>query len=195
MQIVLASTSPYRRELLSRVLDRFSTARPDVDETPLPGEAPTALARRLALAKAQAVALDHRNALIIGSDQVAYTPTDDGFEIFHKPGTTERAIAQLQRMRGKSIFFHTAVCLVNGASGAHQLETESTEVRFRMLTDEEIIRYVSREQPLDCAGAAKVEALGISLLDYVRDQDPTALIGLPLITLCAMLRREGMMIP
>ena len=192
MHIVLASTSPYRRELLARLIDVFTTARPDADETPLPGEAPTATAARLALAKARAVADTHPHSLIIGSDQVAYAANG---EIFHKPGTAARAVAQLQRMRGKSIFFHTAVCVLNTATGSVQQAATSTEVRFRDLTDEEIERYVAREQPLDCAGAAKVECLGISLLDFVRDEDPTALIGLPLIALSRMLRQEGVQIP
>lgn len=195
MRIVLASTSPYRRELLRRLITDFTTARPDTDETSLAGEAPPQTAERLALAKARAVAAAHPDSLIIGSDQVAWAPTAEGFEIFHKPGTAARAIAQLQRMRGNSIHFHTAVSLLNTQSGQHHLASVHTEARLRNLTDDEIERYVEREQPLDCAGAAKVESLGIALLEYVRDDDPTALIGLPLIALSKMLRAEGVALP
>jgi len=150
---------------------------------------------RLALAKARAVADQHPESLVIGSDQVAWMPGDTQPEIFRKPGTRERAIEQLLRMRGKSIFFDTAVCVLEATRGQHQLEAVRTEVRFRVLSEDEIVRYVDREQPLDCAGAAKVESLGIALLEYVDDRDPTALIGLPLITLCAMLRQAGVAIP
>lgn len=195
MHIVLASTSAYRRELLRRLFDDFAIARPDIDETPHPGETPHATALRLAQAKARAVAKTHPNALIIGSDQVACAPTAGGFEIFSKPGTEARAVEQLQRMRGQSVLFHTAVCVLNSSSGAFNTDAVTTEVRFRDLSDEEIHRYVTRERPLDCAGAAKVEALGITLLEYVRDDDPTALIGLPLIALSGMLRAAGVAIP
>ncbi|MFT3736174.1 MAG: Maf family nucleotide pyrophosphatase [Rhodocyclaceae bacterium] len=194
-RLVLASTSLYRRQLLERLGLAFETDRPDVDESPLPGEAPTATAERLSLAKAQAVAERHPDALIIGSDQVAYRLTESGEERFGKPGTVERAIGQLQAMRGQSIFFHTGLCLLDSRDGSHQLEAVSTEVRFRHLDDAEIRRYVEREMPLDCAGSAKSEGLGISLLEYMRGDDPNALIGLPLIALCRMLRNAGVTVP
>lgn len=191
MQLVLASTSAYRRMLLERLQLPFVTARPDVDETPLPGELPPDTANRLALAKARAVAARFDDALIIGSDQVAHM----GSEIFGKPGTEERAIAQLQRMNGRSVVFHTALALINTRSGKVQVDSVPTEVRFRKLSDAEIVRYVEREQPLDCAGAAKSEALGITLLDALSGDDPTALVGLPLIALSCMLRAEGLLLP
>ena len=191
MRLILASTSAYRRELLTRLELPFEVARPEVDETPEPGETPVALAERLALAKAQALAAREPDALIIGSDQVAYL----GDEIFGKPGTVERAVAQLQRMRGQAVVFHTAVALLNTRSGQTQVCGVPTTVRFRDLSDDEIVRYVDKEQPLDCAGAAKVERLGISLLEALAGDDPTALIGLPLIALSRMLRAEGLRLP
>ncbi|MGC3964377.1 MAG: Maf family nucleotide pyrophosphatase [Rhodocyclaceae bacterium] len=190
-QIVLASTSRYRRELLERFGLPFETARPDVDETPLPGEHPARTAERLALQKAQAVAAQFPNALVIGSDQVAYR----GDERFDKPGTVERAIAQLRVMSGGTIVFHTALCLLDTASGLHQLDAVPTEARFRTLTDDEIVRYVEREQPLDVAGSAKSEGLGIALLEYMRGDDPNALVGLPLIALARMLHAQGVQVP
>jgi septum formation protein len=195
MKLILASTSVYRRQLLSRLGLDFSCDQPAVDEAALEGETPISTAKRLALLKAEAVAPRHPGALIIGADQVAYAPTSESFEVFEKPGTAARAIAQLQHMRGKSIRFHTAVCVFNTTTGRHRLASIDTEARFRVLSNEEIERYVAREQPLDCAGAAKVEALGITLLEYVRDDDPTALIGLPLIALSNMLRAEGWVLP
>ncbi len=189
--LVLASTSIYRKQLLERLGLPFVTDRPDLDESALPDESPTATAERLALAKARVVAGRHPGALIIGSDQVAHA----GTERFGKPGSVERAIGQLQAMRGKSIFFHTALCLFDNRDGSHQLEAVSTEARFRLLSDEEIQRYVLRELPLDCAGSAKSEGLGISLLEYMRGDDPNALIGLPLIALCRMLRNAGIAVP
>lgn len=191
MTLVLASTSAYRRMLLERLQLPFVTARPDVDETPLPGEHPPETANRLALAKARAVAERFEDALIVGSDQVAHL----GSEIFGKPGTPERAIAQLQHMSGHSVVFHTALALINTRTGAVQATSVPTEVRFRRLSDAEIIRYVEREQPLDCAGAAKSEALGISLLEALTGDDPTALVGLPLIALSRMLRARGVQLP
>ncbi len=197
MKLVLASTSTYRRALLSRLTTDFLIERPEVDEAPLPGESPQDTATRLALAKACAVAKAHPDALIIGSDQVACAPGEAAgqFEIFSKPGTPARAVAQLQRMRGRSVFFHTAVCVFNAADQRHRGAMSTTEVRVRDLSDEEITRYVARDQPVDCAGSAKVESLGITLLDYVRDDDPTALIGLPLIALSSLLRAEGLCLP
>lgn len=189
--LVLASTSIYRRELLSRFGLPFEVARPDLDESPLPGESPVATAERLAIDKARAVAAAHPNALIIGSDQVAYM---DG-QTFGKPGTVERAIAQLRSMSGRMVVFHTAVALLDAQSGRFQLEGVPTQVRFRELSDDEIVRYVDKERPLDCAGSAKSEGLGISLLDALSGDDPTALIGLPLIALARMLRQAGVQLP
>jgi septum formation protein len=191
MKLVLASTSAYRRALLERFGLPFVTARPEVDETPLPGETPPATANRLAMAKARAVAEDHADALIIGSDQVAHL----GDEVFGKPGTVERAIAQLQRMRGKTVVFHTALALVNTRSGAMRTDSVPTRVVFRDLSDAEIVRYVDKERPLDCAGSAKSEGLGITLLESLSGDDPTALVGLPLIALARMLRAEGVTLP
>lgn len=189
--IVLASTSIYRKELLQRFGLPFETARPELDETPLPGEAPATTANRLALGKAVAVADRFPDALIIGSDQVAHR----GDLRFDKPGTIDRAIEQLREMSGKSITFHTAVCLLNTRTGTRQMTQVSTDTGFRILSETEIARYVERERPLDCAGSAKSEGLGISLLDYMRGDDPTALIGLPLIALAGMLRNEGVQVP
>ena len=189
--IVLASTSPYRAELLQRFKLPFVTARPETDETPLPGELPPDTAERLALAKAQAVARHHSNALIIGSDQVAYL----GEMVFGKPGNAERAIAQLTAMRGQTVVFHTALAVVNTSTGRIQQAAVPTQVRFRELSDDEIANYVEIEQPFDCAGSAKSEGLGISLLEALSGDDPTALIGLPLISLAKMLRTEGIRLP
>ncbi len=191
MKLVLASTSAYRKMLLERLHVPFETDRPETDETPFPGEAPAAIAERLAAEKARAVAGRWPDALVIGSDQVAYI--DD--EVFGKPGTEERAIAQLQRMRGKTVVFHTALALLNTGNGRLQVEGVPTEVRFRDLSDAEIRRYVAKERPLDCAGSAKSEGLGITLLDAMPGEDPTALIGLPLIALSRMLRAEGLELP
>ena len=191
MKLVLASTSAYRRELLQRFDLPFDVARPDIDETPLPGETPQATAERLAVEKARAVAGQFEDALIIGSDQVAHM----GDTRFGKPGTVERAIAQLQAMSGRTVVFHTALALLNTRSGHVQLDAVPTEVRFRSLTDDEIVRYVNKERPLDCAGSAKSEGLGITLLDALSGDDPNALVGLPLIALARMLRNEGIALP
>ena len=191
MKLVLASTSAYRRMLLERLSIPFTVARPDIDESPLSGESPAATAERLAAEKARAVARDWPDALIIGSDQVAHM----GNEIFGKPGTEARAIEQLQRMSGQTVVFHTALALLNTRSGHVQIEGVPTSVRFRTLSDDEIRRYVAKERPLDCAGSAKSEGLGIALLDALSGDDPTALIGLPLIALCRMLRAEGVELP
>ncbi|MFU2487617.1 Maf family protein [Thauera sp. WH-1] len=191
MKLVLASTSAYRKMLLERLCIPFDTDRPETDETPLPGEAPPATAERLAAEKARAVAGRWPDALIIGSDQVAYL--DD--EVFGKPGTEARAVAQLQRMRGRTVTFHTALALLNTRSDHLQVEGVPTQVRFRDLSDDEIRRYVAKERPLDCAGSAKSEGLGIALLDAMPGDDPTALIGLPLIALSRMLRAEGLELP
>ena len=191
MQLILASTSRYRRELLQRFGLPFDTARPEVDETALPGESPAATAERLSVEKARAVAAHHPQALIVGSDQVACM----GIQRFGKPGTIENAVAQLKSMRGNAVVFHTGVALINAESGRVQVCGVPTRVRFRQLDDTEIARYVEKEMPLDCAGSAKAEALGITLLDALSTDDPTALIGLPLIALSRMLRAEGVPLP
>ena len=189
--LVLGSTSRYRRELLQRLGLPFTVAGPDVDETPLQGEAPRALALRLALAKAHAVAAQHPDAVVIGSDQVA----DLHGQPLGKPGTHERASAQLQRMSGETVIFQTAVAVVCAATGFEQVGLAPVEVRFRTLTGDEIERYLHAEQPYDCAGSAKSEGLGISLLDAILSDDPTALVGLPLIRTCRMLRAAGLTLP
>ena len=189
--LVLGSTSRYRRELLQRLGLPFTVAAPDVDETPLQGEAPRALALRLALAKARAVAAQHPDAVVIGSYQVA----DLHGQPLGKPGTHERASAQLQRMSGETVIFQTAVAVVCAATGFEQVDLAPVEVRFRTLTGDEIERYLHAEQPYDCAGSAKSEGLGISLLDAILSDDPTALVGLPLIRTCRMLRAAGLTLP
>lgn len=191
MKLVLASTSSYRQMLLERLSIPFELARPDTDETPLPGEPPATTAERLAAEKARAVATAWPDALIIGSDQVACL----GDQVFGKPGTESRAVAQLQQMSGQTVVFHTALALLNTRSGRLQTAGIPTRVRFRTLTEAEIRRYVAKEQPLDCAGSAKSEGLGISLLEALSGDDPTALIGLPLIALSRMLRAEGLELP
>jgi len=185
--LILGSTSRYRYELLSRLRIPFDVVAPDVDETPLAGESPLALASRLALAKAHAVAKLHPQAVVIGSDQVA----DLHGEPLGKPGNHDRAVQQLQRMRGQTVVFQTAVAVVCHATGFEQMEVAPVRVRFRDLTDTEIESYIQAEQPYDCAGSAKSEGLGIALLDAIDNDDPTALIGLPLIRTCRMLREAG----
>ena len=185
--LILGSTSRYRRELLQRLRVPFEVVSPDVDETPLANEAPQALATRLALAKAQAVAALHPNAVVIGSDQVA----DLNGEPLGKPGTHERAVLQLQRMRGQTVVFQTAVSVVCQASGFEQTELAQIKVRFRDLSDAEIEAYLRAEEPYDCAGSAKSEGLGIALLDAIDNDDPTALIGLPMIRTARLLRAAG----
>ena len=189
--LILGSTSPYRRELLQRLRLDFSVFAPDVDETPLPNEAPRDLAMRLALAKAHAVAVQNPGAVVIGSDQVA----DLNGQPLGKPGTHERATAQLRQMRGHSVIFQTAVAVVCPETGFEQVDLAPVVVRFRDLSDAEIERYLHAEQPYDCAGSAKSEGLGISLLDAIDSDDPTALIGLPLIRTCRMLRAAGLVLP
>ena len=189
--LVLGSTSVYRRELLQRLRLPFTVAAPAVDETPLPGEPPAQLAQRLALAKAHAVATLHPEAVVIGSDQVA----DLAGQPLGKPGDHARATAQLQRMRGHTVVFHTAVAVVCHANGFVQTDLAPVRVRFRELSDAEIERYLRAEQPYDCAGSAKSEGLGISLLEAIDSDDPTALIGLPLIRTCRMLRAAGLVLP
>jgi septum formation protein len=189
--LVLGSTSRYRRELLQRLGLPFTVAAPEVDETPLAHESPRTLALRLALAKARAVAALHPQAVVIGSDQVA----DLQGHPLGKPGTHERASAQLQRMSGETVVFQTAVAVVCAATGFEQVDLAPVKVRFRTLTGDEIERYLRIEQPYDCAGSAKSEGLGISLLDAIHSDDPTALVGLPLIRTCRMLRAAGLTLP
>jgi septum formation protein len=185
-QLILASTSRYRQELLSRLRLPFDAVSPEVDETALPGETPAALAERLALAKARAVAATRPDAVVIGSDQVA----DLDGEAIGKPGTHEAAAAQLRRMSGRAVVFQTAVAIV--APGLAAIERAEVRVRFRELSEAAIEAYLRADTPYDCAGSAKVESLGIALLDAVESDDPTALIGLPLIRTCALLRRAGL---
>lgn len=188
-RLVLASTSPYRRELLARLRLPFDVARPEVDETPLPGESPPALARRLAGAKAAAVAGD-RDAWVIGSDQVACLHGQP----LGKPGAVEAAVDQLRGMSGRAVEFLTAVCVAHrGGHAFHALDT--TTVRFRVLDDATIARYIAAEQPLDCAGSFKSEGLGITLFEAIDTQDPTALVGLPLIATARLLRQAGFTLP
>ncbi|NBU50321.1 MAG: septum formation inhibitor Maf, partial [Betaproteobacteria bacterium] len=172
--LILASTSRYRRALLQRLQLPFDVEAPGVDETPLPGEAPAALAQRLALEKARAVAQRHPDAVVIGSDQVA----DLAGQAIGKPHTHERAVQQLRAMSGRSVVFHTAVAVVRQNAGVAEVRLSPVVVRFRDLSDQEIETYLRREQPYDCAGSAKSEGLGIALLHSVESQDPTALIGL-----------------
>jgi len=185
--LVLASTSPYRRELLGRLGLPFEVADPATDESALPDETPETLALRLSEAKARAVASTYSDALIIGSDQVAVM---EGV-VYGKPGTHERAVAQLRALSGKTVNFYTGLCLFDSRSGSAQIRGIPTLVSFRNLEEDEIENYLRREQPYNCAGAAKSEGLGIALLNSMHGDDPNALIGLPLIALCDMLRKAG----
>jgi septum formation protein len=188
--LILASSSRYRAALLERLGLPFRTCAPDVDERPLVQEAPEALVERLSRAKAAAGAAtaDAGRALVIGSDQVAVC----GDRVLGKPGTAENARAQLAELAGRRVCFLTGICLHDTAKGTDDYALVTTEVAMRPLSAAEIADYVARERPLDCAGAFKSEALGIALFDSVRSDDPTALVGLPLIALCSMLRRAGM---
>jgi septum formation protein len=185
--LVLGSTSRYRRELLERLRVPFTVAAPDVDETPLPGELPLALAQRLALAKAHVVAAQFPHAVVIGSDQVA----DLHGEPLGKPGTHARATEQLRRMRGQVVVFQTALAVVCAETGFVQQDVAAVRVLFRHLTDTEIEAYLIAEEPYDCAGSAKSEGLGIALLERIDNDDPTALVGLPLIRTARMIRAAG----
>ncbi|WP_150428811.1 Maf family nucleotide pyrophosphatase [Dechloromonas sp. CZR5] len=187
-KLILASTSPYRRELLSRLGLPFEVANPQTDETPFPSEPPEALSLRLSEAKARAVAGIYPDALIIGSDQVA---TVNG-KIYGKPGNHERAVDQLHQLSGKTVNFFTGLCLFNARTGYADVRGIPTLVTFRNLTSAEIENYLHREPAYNCAGSAKSEGLGIALLTSMRGDDPNALVGLPLIALCDMLRRQGM---
>ncbi len=185
--LILGSTSRYRHELLTRLRIPFEAVPPDVDETPAPGENPADLALRLALAKARDVARRFPQAVVIGSDQVA----DLHGEPLGKPGTHERAVAQLRRMSGKTVIFQTALAVICVETGFEQCEIAPVRVVFRTLSDAEIERYLQAEQPYDCAGSAKSEGLGIALLERIDNDDPTALVGLPLIRTCQLLRAAG----
>ena len=188
--LVLGSTSPYRRALLERLQIPFEVAAPQVDEAPLPYEAPADLAGRLALAKAHAVAMHFPHAVVIGSDQVA----DLNGQPLGKPGNHERAVAQLRQMRGQSVIFQTAVAVVCRETGFEQMALAAVRVKFRDLDNAEIENYLRAEQPYDCAGSAKSEGLGIALLESIESDDPTALVGLPLIRTCSMIRDAGIVL-
>ena len=190
-RLVLASTSRYRRELLARLGLPFETAAPSVDESPLPGEAPAATALRLSAAKAANVASRFPDALIVGSDQVA----DCDGEPIGKPGDHAHAVAQLTRLSGRTIVFHTGVALLDAATGDMQSALVDVRSTFRTLTAVEIEAYLRREQPYDCAGSVKSETLGITLFERIESDDPSALVGLPLIRLAAMLRSAGVQLP
>jgi len=191
-RIVLASTSRYRADLLRRVLPVFEQAAPQVEETAIANEAPRRRAERLALLKAAAIAHGCDDAIVVGSDQVAEL---DGL-VFDKPGDFARAQAQLTACSGREVHFHTAVCVIDTRKRDHRaLATDLTRVRFRDLMPQEIDRYLEREQPFDCAGSFKTEALGITLFERIDSNDPTALIGLPLIALARLLRECGLALP
>lgn len=189
--LVLASSSPYRRDLLARLRLPFEVAVPDVDETPLAQEMPQATALRLAQLKARAVAAQFPDALIIGSDQVALL----GEQQVGKPHTHENAKKQLQAASGRSMVFHTALCLYNSSTGSMQARVVPITIQFRQLNDAVIERYLHAEQPYNCAGSAKSEGLGIALIERFEGEDPNALVGLPLIALVDMLQQEGVAVP
>ena len=190
-RIVLASTSPYRAELLQRIITDFEQIPPNTDEPDLPAELPRARAARLAAVKAQAVTPNLHDALVIGSDQVAAL----GNEVLHKPGNTEKAREQLRSSSGKTVDFFTGLCLLDTRDGNRRTALDHTRVIFRKLSDAEIDRYIARERPLDCAGSFKAEGAGITLFELIDSTDPTALIGLPLIALARMLREAGVVLP
>ncbi len=191
MKIVLASTSRYRRELLNRLQIPFSAVSPGIEEAALAGEPPEAMATRLAIAKALAVASGHPDAIIIGCDQVA---ASDG-EILGKPGNHENALRQLRELSGRDAVFYTALCVHDASSGRTLTRVVSCRVKFRVLNDATIHRYLQREQPYDCAGSAKSEGLGIALIERMQGEDPNALVGLPLIALVDLLGEHGVQIP
>jgi septum formation protein len=190
-RIVLASTSPYRRELLARLRLAFNCVPPKVDESALAGEPPRVTARRLAQAKATAVAVQASTALVIGSDQVA----DLDGEPLNKPGSHAAALAQLRRLQGREAVFHTALCVTTAGGRCLDVDCVPTRVRFRRLSTAQLEAYLQADHPYDCAGAAKIESLGIALVESVQSDDPTALIGLPLIRLSTMLARAGLQVP
>ncbi|MCC2680919.1 MAG: maf protein [Nitrosospira multiformis] len=186
-QLILGSSSIYRRDLLQRLQIPFDVSNPDIDETPLPGETPDATAVRLAAAKTRAVAATHPGALIIGADQVAVF---EGIQL-GKPLNRHNATRQLQLIRGKEVSFHTALCLFNSDQDTMQARLVPSRVKFRLLSDRQIENYLDKEQPYHCAGSSKLEGLGIALIEHMESEDPTALIGLPLIALVEMLTLEG----
>lgn len=190
ISLILASSSPYRRELLLRLRLPFTTVSPDIDESPLAQESPQDTALRLAQAKARKVGELHAQALIIGCDQVA---TLDGAQL-GKPLTHDNAVRQLQAMRGRSVVFHSALCLYNAGTSAMQADSIAYTVQFRELSDAQIERYLRTEQPYDCAGSAKSEGLGIALIAAMHGTDPNALVGLPLIRLVSMLQQENVQV-
>lgn len=189
--LVLASTSRYRRMLLERLELPFTTAAPLVDESALPGERPDDLVSRLARAKANVVAQRHPNSIVIGSDQLAVCDQ----RILGKPGTPEKNVAQLRAVSGRRVEFKTAVHVVDARTGSNTSHVDATTVHFRRLSDDDIQRYVAKEQPFDCAGGFKAEGLGITLFESIESRDPTALIGLPLIWLSSALRHFGVQLP
>jgi septum formation protein len=188
MNIILASTSPYRRRLLERLQISFECISPEVDEAPLPDEAPRQLASRLALTKAQSVARAHPDALVIGGDQVA---TLDG-QLIGKPGSPKSAVAQLRSSSGRDVEFYTAVAVISQRTQFERAHVEPTTVHFRKLAEDQIEDYLSKEQPYDCAGSFKIEGLGIALFKGISGNDPTALEGLPLIKLTEILGEAGL---
>ena len=191
MKLILASTSPYRRQLLERLRLPFDCKSPETDETSLMDELPTDLAKRLALQKAEAVAATDTDAWVIGSDQVAAFADKK----LGKPGNFENAYAQLRQMSGQAVYFYTAIAVINKASGECYQSIDTTQVVFRSLIDDEIARYLQLETPYDCAGSFKSEGLGISLFESIKSDDPTALIGLPLIQTARLLRIAGFQLP
>ncbi len=190
IHLVLASSSIYRKKQLQQLQLNFSVIAPFIDETPLANETPKQTALRLSIEKARSVGLQHSNTLVIGCDQVA---SFEGKPL-GKPLSHENAVKQLRIMRGKEIIFHSGICLFNAVTGNIQSSVVDIQVKFRSLTDQQIENYLVREQPYDCAGSAKSEGLGVALLDYIRGDDPNALIGLPLIQLVTMLEKEGIKI-
>ncbi|MGA1691511.1 MAG: Maf family protein [Sedimenticolaceae bacterium] len=191
LPLILGSTSPFRAEILQKLCISFDTAAPDINESPLANESPSELVERLSVCKAKKVAETHPAALIVGSDQVACVDQ----QILGKPHTHENAIEQLRFLSGKIVSFHTGLCLFNSESGNTQSTVEVFKVYFRALTDDQIERYLQNEQPYNCAGSFKSEALGISLFKKLEGDDPNTLIGLPLIRLVEFLSNEGLQIP
>ena len=189
--LILASTSPYRQQLLSRLGVPFETHPPGVDEAHIERESPADRALRLALEKARAVAYEHPQAVVVGADQVAAC----GDQLLDKPGSAARSREQLEALSGRTALFYTACTVLGGSRGLHLAHVDTTSVVFRKLSASEIERYVARERPFDCAGAFRAESLGISLFEYIESRDPTALIGLPLIWLAAALREAGFPLP
>jgi len=191
LPLVLASSSAYRRELLSRLLLPFEALSPHLDESPLPGETPLATCERLAQEKARKIAQTHPRALIIGSDQIALLHG----QLVGKPGNHANAVRQLQQASGQEMTFHTALCLLNAETGRLQQDRVVVTVQYRTLSTDQIERYLAADQPYDCAGSGRIETLGITLVAWVKSDDPTALIGLPLISLTNMLHNEGVALP